>query len=252
MRCEHPTPTQMLQLLTLWKEVFGEYDGFWELFLKYGFSPARCRCITENGRIIAALCWFDCSCCGQKQAYVYAVVTHPDHRGQGLCRMLLEDTHAHLRRLGYTASVLVPAEENLRQMYRKLGYRDCTTVSEVSCTPGNSPLSIRAIQTDEYGNLRRQMLPLRSMVQEEENLAFLTAQAQLFAGDDFLLAAYADGDTLVGMELLGNRDAAPGILRALGFAQGRFRIPGQDKPFAMAHPLTEDCILPDYFGFAFD
>ena len=166
--------------------------------------------------------------------------------------MLLADTHEHLRRLGYTAVVLVPAEEGLRQMYGKLGYRDCTTASEFSCTPGSSPLSIRAIQADEYANLRRQLLPLRGMVQEEENLAFLAAQAQLFAGEDFLLAAYSDGDTLVGMELLGNRDAAPGILRALGFAQGRFRIPGQDKPFAMVHPLTEDCILPDYFGFAFD
>ena len=252
MGFDQPTLEQIQQLLALWKDVFGDYDGFWELFLETGFSPDRCRCITENGQITAALCWLDCSCDGQKQAYVYAVVTHPAHRGRGLCRSLLADTHSLLKARGYTAVLLVPAEEALREMYRKFGYADCTRVSEFSCTAGETSVSVRTVSPEEYGRLRQGRLPRGGVLQEGENLAFLAAQAQLFAGKDVLLAAYADGDTLVGMELLGDPKTAPGILNGLGFAQGRFRGPGKEESFAMAHPLTEDAVIPEYFGFAFD
>lgn len=252
MKFDQPSPEQIPQLLRLWKEAFGDYDGFWELFLERGFSRSRCRCVTEDGQVTASLCWFDCACEGQTQAYIYAVVTHPAHRGRGLCRALLQDVHAHLRSRGYAAVLLVPAEETLRQMYRKLGYTDCTTVSEFSCTASASPTAVEAVDAEEYGRLRRRFLPQGGVVQEGENLAFLAAQAQLFAGKDFLLAAYADQGILVGMELLGNRETMPGALGALGFSQGRFRMPGGDKPFAMVHLLTGDAVIPAYFGLAFD
>lgn len=252
MRAEHPSREQVSQLLALWKDAFGAHGGFWELFLDCGFSPEHCLCILEDGQAAAALCWFDCSCGDQKSAYIYAVVTHPGHRNKGLCRKLLEGTHAHLAAHGYSAAMLVPAEEGLRQMYRKLGYRDCTTISEFSWEAGPESAAVRTVTPEEYGALRRVLLPKGGVVQEGENLTFLAAQAQLYAGADFLLAAYGEDDTLHGMELLGNREAAPGILRALGFAQGIFRTPGADKPFAMFHPLRPDAIAHDYFGFAFD
>lgn len=252
MKFEHPSHGQVPQLLTLWKDVFGEYGGFWELFLTHGFLPENCLCAAENGEVTTALCWFDCTCSGQKLAYIYAVVTHPGHRNQGLCRRLLEFAHSHLAERGYWTALLVPAEESLRQMYRKLGYRDCTTVSQISCLAGAEPAVVRTVCPEEYAALRRAYLPECGVLQEGENLAFLAAQAQLYAGKDLLLAAYAEEETLHGMELLGNADAAPGILRSLGFSQGVFRIPGADQPFAMFHPLREDAAVPDYFGFAFD
>ena len=57
---------------------------------------------------------------------------------------------------------------------------------------------------------------------------------------------------LWGLELLGNKEAAPGILKALGCMKGRFRTPGKDQPFAMYLPLTETAEKPAYFGLAFD
>ena len=82
MNCKYPNPEEIRQLLLLWKEAFGEYDGFWELFLETGCLPDHCRCITENGQVTAGLSWFDCSCGEEKIAYVYAVVTNPSHRGK--------------------------------------------------------------------------------------------------------------------------------------------------------------------------
>ena len=109
MTFEHPTQEQIHQLMDLWKGSFGEWNGFWETFLETAFAPLRCRCVLEEGEITATLTWLDGSCRGQKLAYIYAVVTHPEHRGKGLCRRLLADTHAFLASQGYSAALLVPA-----------------------------------------------------------------------------------------------------------------------------------------------
>ena len=252
MNFEHPKETGIPQLVSLWKEAFGEYDGFWELFLDTAFLPDHCRCVTENGQIIAGLYWFDCSCGSDKIAYVYAVVTDPRQRGKGLCRKLMEDVHALLQEKGYASVMLVPADEGLREMYRKMGYADCTAVHEISCAAGDMAVDLRTIGTEEYAQLRRNLLPENSVLQEGIQLPFLAAQAQLFAGADLLLAAYLEKNVLHGMELLGDPKAAPGILRALGCETGIFQIPGAEKPFAMLHKITETAVTPTYFGFSFD
>lgn len=251
MVIDRPVPGMENQLLPLWKAIFGDYDGFWELFLRTGYSPDRCRCITE-GEILAALCWFDCFHSGQKWAYVYAVMTNPAHRGRGLCRALMEDTHEHLQKLGYAGVLLVPAEEGLRSMYRKMGYETCTTVSEFSCPAGEEAATLRTVSPEEYASLRRQYLPEGGVIQEKENLTFLAAQAELLAGESCLLAAWREEDALHTMELLGDTAAAPAIVKALGCKEGHFRIPGNDKAFAMGLKLQKDTVFPNYFGFAFD
>lgn len=252
MTIDHPAPEQVPQLLELWKGAFGEYNGFWELFLETAFSPRRCRCLLERDRVAASLCWLEGQLEGQKMAYVYAVVTDPAFRGQGLCRRLMEDTHRHLALAGYAAVLLVPAEEGLRAMYRKLGYRDCTAVREFSCGASGAPAELRAIGPEEFARLRREYLPAGGLIQEGENLTFLARQAEFFIGGDFLLTAYREGDTLHAMELLGDPQAAPGILKTLNCCKGDFRCPGQEKPFAMVYPLAENAAIPQYFGFAFD
>lgn len=239
-------------LLSLWKDIFGDHDGFWELFLDTAFQPTHCRTITREGQLAAALYWFEVSCEDQKMAYLYAVATHMDLRNRGLCRALMADTEAHLTRLGYTGVLLVPEKESLRGMYEKMGYETCTSVTEFTCDAGEENVPFRAIGPEEYAILRRKFLPEGGVVQEGENLGFLAQQAQLYAGEDFLLAAYQEEDTLHAMELLGNAEAAPGILRMLNCQTGRFRTPGKEKPFAMFKPLTPTAPTPKYFGFAFD
>jgi ribosomal protein S18 acetylase RimI-like enzyme len=240
------------QLKNLWQLAFGDSMEFIDLFFRTAYSSDRCLYLTEDDEITAALYWLDCGYQEQKQAYIYAVATHPDHRGKGLCRRLLKDVHKHLVETGYESAMLVPETESLRQMYRKLGYEDCTTVSEFSCTAGDSPMLLRAIGPAEYAALRRELLPGNSVLQEGENLTFLAQQAQFFAGDRLLLTAWQDEDTLHAMEFLGDRSIAPAILRTLNCTQGHFRTPGTGKPFAMFHPLTAAATKPDYFGFAFD
>jgi len=239
------------QLKTLWHLAFGDGMEFIELFFQTAYSPERCLYLTENGQITAALYWLDCEYQGQKQAYIYAVATHPEHRGKGLCRQLMDKAHAILQAQGYAAALLRPADDGLRRMYRKMGYRVCTGVSEFDCTAAGT-VPIRKIRAEEYSQLRRRYLPEDGILQEGVSLTYLESYADLYAGEDFLLAgAFYDG-SFTGMELLGNRNAAPGILGALGYDSGSFRCPGREIPFGMFLPLAENAAEPGYLGLVFD
>lgn len=252
MIIDRPQPCHVSGLRDLWKEAFGDTDDFLDTFWKTAFSDDRCRCIIESDTVAAALYWFDCEYRGKKAAYLYAVATAQAFRGRGFCRALIENTNCYLEDNGYAASLLVPQEEGLRQMYENMGYRAATAVREFSCTQGKEQVDISLIDRDTYALLRRQLLPKGSVVQEQENLAFLQTQAKFFAGDAFLLVANGAGRTLRGLELLGDTSVAPAILNALGYESGEFRAPGEEKPFAMYRPLIPDMLPPEYFGLAFD
>lgn len=252
MLIEYPSPIHIPLLRQLWKTAFGDTDAFLDSFFRTAFSFDRCRCVLEENRVAAVLYWFDCSVEEEKTAYIYAVATHPDFRNRGLCRALMEDTHRLLAGRGYASAVLVPQKESLRTMYAGMGYRDMGGLDTAECTSGDTPVSLRAIGSEEFARLRRQFLPVGGVIQENENLAFLSEQLQFYTGSGFLLAAYAEKGILHGMELLGSASAAPGIVRALNCSSGHFRIPGNTLPFAMFHPLREDASVPAYFGFAFD
>lgn len=251
MEIDRPRPGSETRLQQLWHQSFGDSEDWIRLFFSRVYAPERCRCLTKGGTIAASLYWFDTEYAGQKLAYLYAIATDPACRRQGLCRALMENTHIHLARLGYAGALLVPAEPELRRMYAAMGYRECSGVSEFSCTAA-APVPIREITARDFAVLRRKYLPFGGVLQEKENLSCLSLLARLYTGDDFLLAADAEDGCLRGLELLGNPAAAPGILAALGCSKGTFRIPGRDIPFAMLLPLTNTITPPEYFGLAFD
>ncbi len=250
MNIDYPAQTQMDDLRALWQEAFGDDDAFLEHFYTYGFAPDRCRCVTVDGQLAAALYWFDCSLDGRPLAYLYGVATGKSFRGKGICRALVENTHAHLKYLGYDGVVLVPADEALCRMYEEMGYSICSSVSEFTCTAGPEPVTLRPVDAEEYCRLRRQYLPSGGVVQEGDNMDFLQTMADFYAGEDFVVAVYRDAE-FFSPELLGNAQAAPGILSAMGKNQGRFRGPGAGQPFAMYCGLS-DSPAPEYFGLAFD
>ncbi len=238
-------------LKELWALAFGDSWESITLFFQTAYHPRRCRLLTDGDRVCAALHWLDCEFSGERFAYIYAVATHPDDRGRGLCRQLMKETHQQLRKQGYAGAVLMPAEAGLRQMYAKMGYRECSSIHQFDCHAGK-PVAVRSIDRGEYARLRRQFLPANGLIQEKENLAYLETYAGLYAGKDFLLAAVHEEDRLFGMELLGNAQAAPGILGAMGYREGTFRTPGDDIPFGMGISLKDNVSLPGYLGLAFD
>ena len=253
MIIDRPQESQLPQLRRLWQEAFGDSGEFLDGFYGAAFSRERCRCAVEDGQVTAAIYWFDCQCRGQKLAYLYALATAKAHRGKGIAHTLMADVHELLSRQGYTGTVLVPGEPRLAGLYETMGYRPFGSILEFSCSAGYDAVSLRQLSPGEYARLRRELLPPDSVIQEGENLAFLSLQADLYAGEGFLLAARREGDALAGIELLGSLSAAPGIVKALGCRQGSFRAPGEGRSFAMYRPLgSRSHPAPAYFGLAFD
>ena len=249
MRIDHPVTTQIHALRQLWQEAFGDTDAFLDGFFDWVFSPDRCRCIFAGKEAAAALYWLDCDYNGEKLAYLYAVATAKASRNQGLCRKLMEDTHALLQARGYAGTVLVPGDAGLFAMYEKMGYVTLSCMDTLTVC-SSAPTALKTVAPEEYAAARKNLFPTGGVVQEKENLALLTLCANLYAGDGFLLAARKEGDTVIGLELLGDSTKAAGISAALGASKGQFRIPGT-KPFAMYYPLS-DAPKPAYFGLAFD
>ena len=250
MTIDYPKNHDLPGLRQLWKEAFGDSDAFLDIFFATGFSPYRCRCITDKSNVLAALYWFDCSLSGRKIAYLYAVATARSHRGQGLCRRLMTDVQVLLAETGYAGAVLVPGEESLFDFYGKMGYKTIPCANTFPATPGETPSPVTILSPDAYATLRRRLLPANAVLQEGDNLRFLSEIYTLYGGADWVMAAIADDHTFTAMEFLGNTDAIPGILAALHKPMGIFRTPG-DHPFAMYLPF-DNAEAPAYFGLPFD
>lgn len=230
-------------LKRLWKTVFGDSDAFIDSFFQIAFSPDRCKYIAEGDQILSALYWFDCEYEGGKLAYIYAVATDPNHRGKGLASQLLEETHLHLKALGYASAVLKPAT-GLFSFYERLGYKTCGYIRRFTVAAG-TPMPVKELDAGEYAARRKRFLPPKAIVQEGITLEFLHSFAKFYDAGNALVCALPEENVI--FEYLGDTDAAPGILAALGIPRAEIPTPGTDIPFAMYRPLN--CIKkPGYLG----
>ena len=228
----------------LWSAAFGD-DGWIDSFFRTAYRPENTLAIFRDGQLAAGLAWMQTSCQGRKLAYLYAVATAPEYRHQGLCRELMANAQEALAAWGYDGSVLVPADDGLRQMYAAMGYRNFGGVENLTL-PAGASVPLREVTPQEYAALRRNYLPQGGIVQEDGAIEYLAESTKLYAGNGFLLAATEDEP----MELLGDASQAAGIVGALKKDRGTFRLPGT-SPFAMFRPTCDDSWTPAYFGLDF-
>ena len=231
-------------LKELWKIVFADTNEAIDAFFSIAFSPDRCQFIAENGQILSALYWLDCEWEGKKLAYIYAVATHPAHRGKGLASQLMRKTHTQLKALGYAGTVLKPAQ-GLFPFYERLGYVTSGYVSQFSANSGATPIPLKELTAQEYGPLRRSYLPENAIIQEGVTLEYLHTYAQFYEAEGALVCVTRDHSQI--LEYLGDPHAAPGILAAFGIQNAHLRTTGKDIPFVMYFPLN--CTkAPGYLG----
>lgn len=231
-------------LKRLWKTVFGDPDIFIDTFFDVAFSWDRCRFWVENGETVSALYWFDCEYEGGKLAYIYAVATHPKHRGKGLASILLDETHAHLKSLGYAGCVLKPAK-GLFPFYERLGYVTSGHISRFSASASSTPVPLKPLSAETYGLMRAAYLPDNAVTQDGLTLEFLSTFASLYSAKDALICT-AKAEPFI-FEYLGNLNSAPDILASLGIKAAEIQTVGEDIPFTMFYPLN--CTkIPGYLG----
>lgn len=249
MIIDPPRGEDIPHLRQLWKEAFGDPDAFLDSFFATGFSFDRCRCLFFQSKPAAVLYWFDCLWQERRVAYIYAVATDPAHRGKGFCRLLMEDTHRHLKKLGYFGAVLVPGSRELFSLYEKLGYRDFCPMTETTVLPKEPVIPALPISAEDYVNLRAEQLPPEGILQEGVTVAYLSTFCQLYRAGDALFSLAREQDRLYFQEYLGDPALLPGIVAGFGAEAASVRLPG-GKPYAMYLPLTDCPDFPAYFGIA--
>ena len=242
------TPRDVLSLRQLWKKAFGDTDAFLDGFFATGFALDRCRCLFQNEQLAGALYWFDCQWDGQKLAYLYAVATDPDFRGKGLCRALMEDTHRHLKTLGYAGTVLVPGNPGLFSLYKKLGYSPFCPMQTLTVASNNETAKLVKITPENYAERRRGSLPKGAVVQEIDALTFANTFCGFYAGETTLLCVAKEKNTLYFQEFLGDPAQLGSIVHALNGEKGVVRLPGGQSPYAMYHLFDDTTHIPTYFG----
>ena len=222
------------KLKQLWKTVFGDTDAFLDAFFSIAYSPDRCRYLMEDGAVVSALYWFDCEYEGGKLAYIYAVATDPNHRGEGLASRLMIQTHEHLKELGYAGAVLKPAK-GLFPFYERLGYLPSGYIRRFTANAGN-PIPVKELSCAEFSQRRRKFLPKNGVRQEGLTLEFLHSFAHFYVSEDALVCASPQEGVI--FEYLGNPNSAPGILKTLGIADAEIPTIGQEIPYTRFYPLN--------------
>lgn len=247
-------------LKRLWHVCFGDDPAYISLYFDR-FPPQSVAVLRRAEQILSMVVCFDVtyiSADGDEApgAYLYAVATAPEARGQGCCRRLLDWTETALKSRGCRFTCLRPATGALETMYGKLGYAPAFTCRNRLVTAKAADMTLRDIDPQRYFRLRELFLQARFLSWPEQAIAHAGRLGRLLELESarHLACAYVE-QTPKGAavkEFLGDEACLPALAAQLGVETLPVRAPGEALPFAMAKTL---CPMPQptgWLGFAFD
>ena len=274
------TSADIPALRQLWTLAFGDGGAYLDNFFDTYYRPERMIVLEQSGVVLAMTAWFDTTFVlpdegDYRAAYLYAVATHPDHRGQGLSGRLLAWADEYFRSLGIPAVTTVPAEPSLHNFFAANGFRECFCHDEVTLPPRDAApdFSLQPITPGEYANLREEFLNYQPHIfLPEEAIAYQDGCCRISGGGLYavdtpvgqvILCAEGMGNGfLLVKELLGQPSACEEVIQNLHALLPRFsgvcRFPGQKVPFGMLKWLDKsreerwNWASSAYLGLAFD
>ncbi len=114
----------MRDLAALWQTCFGDEDAFIHSFLTRHYYPDCTFVQRETGRIVSMCFVIPCHTVLGPTAYLYAIATDPNFRGRGYASTLVQRALTTAREHGFTAAMLIPADDGLKGFYQRLGFID--------------------------------------------------------------------------------------------------------------------------------
>lgn len=125
-------PADTNDLISLWVQCFHDEPEAAASFFSH-FPPQIHTRIIQTGCLAAMASWMSVTIADKDSvipgAYLYAVATHEDCRRKGLCRTLLSELEAELRKQNCQFTALYPAEESLYAYYGSMGYVRAMTLT---------------------------------------------------------------------------------------------------------------------------
>lgn len=156
-----PSSEHIPALKSLWATVFKDGEQVIDSFFENTQENINTICAFCEGKPVSMLFAVESEilCRGESYSacYVYAVCTHPDHRGKGLMKKTMSFLETVARDRGASYLYLVPAEESLFSLYGTLGYQTAFFYDEIVVnapqTPAESIFSF-GVDYDFYRSLR--------------------------------------------------------------------------------------------------
>ena len=134
-------------LAALWELVFGDGADFTDEFFRTMWTPGCCR-VAELGGELAAMgfCLSGATALGRRCGYIYAMATHPEHRGHGLAAAIGRALVADAFERGEDIVATLPAEESLNAWYgpRASGCAACSKRAATACSFPTTGSALRA------------------------------------------------------------------------------------------------------------
>lgn len=255
-------PQEQPALQELWKLCFGDGEEVTDCFFALFPPKLHTRVVEKDGRIAAMASWLPTTlhCNGEAVpgAYIYAVATHPDFRGRGLCKSLMEELEHSLLLQGMAFAALCPAEASLYRFYGGMGYETSFYRKTACLNPEEMAGVMRQISPAAYLSLRERFLSVPHCGWTQEAMDYLSATGCRFyelAAGGCAAVQRGNGEKLRIVELLAE-DAASAVstlCHSFEKTAAEFSCPGTDQAHGMLKWLENQQILkPCYLGFAFD
>ena len=274
------TPEDIPALRGLWTLAFGDGGAYLDNFFDTYYKPERMIVLEQDSEVRAMTAWFDTTFVvpgwGEyRAAYLYAVATHPDCRGQGLAGRLLAWADGYFQTQGIPAVTTVPAEPSLHNFFAANGFRECFCHDEVLLAPCTTVpgFSLEVLSATEYAALREKFLSALPHILLPTDAVTYQAGCSRISGGGLYSAKTASGQvilcaegmadgTLLVKELLGQPSACEEVIQNLHALLPRFsgvcRFPGHKVPFGMLKWLDKsreerwNWASSAYLGLAFD
>lgn len=278
----------------LWKLCFGDSDSYINFFYAERYKKDETAVLLHDQEISAMLTMIPVKIMipdtqGLDSVMFYAIATHPNYQNRGFATQLIDFCNQYLRVNNKVCSILVPANKQLFDFYRKQGYKDGFYIRETLFTRdmidtlpacGSSEYLVSSINSQGYNQRRNNQLNGRLYVQyAERDIAYQKKLSQQSGADIYGIDCGAmqgcaaierlNADKVFIKEILLPDKAVNGaikqIARQLPAKEYTLRIPaylgghlgGSIRPFGMIRGLREIelTLISDglgYLGFAFD
>ncbi len=179
----------MAGIVTLWRSVFFDDEAFIKSCIHSFATPKNVFVAQQDNEIVAHLLAVECLLKGQRGAYVYALATRADMRGQGVMQCLMDFAQSELVASGVCFFVLQPATEELFAYYERGGYTHRLALCRMNFPPFQLGANTDALFNDDIEYVFSQvptaqkLHTLRSRFLDVPYVEFLGSAARLVAED---------------------------------------------------------------------
>ena len=122
--------SEQREMRAMWHDIFGDEIHEIDSFL-VEHSDAIPLIHKEEGCVVSMLYIVPLQMWGKRVAYIYAVATKPEYRGQGIASKLITEALQRIKASGrFDIAALIPSSTESKRLYERLGFVDTQTPME--------------------------------------------------------------------------------------------------------------------------